>query len=91
MTYGEIIAEVNGYRKRERSELQKQAMFTHTLGGLIGLATNEPKKYPTTAKDAFKGMGIFDEDKKPVKQDWRIMKERMKQYAYLKKKEGEKV
>lgn len=91
MTYGEIMAKVNAYRKNFKEDLQLQAMFIHKLGGLVGLAVNEPKKYPSTVKIAFEGMGIFDEDKEPTKQDWRIMKERMQTYANLKKKRGDSI
>lgn len=90
MTYAEIVAVINVYRKNFKEDLQMQAMFAHKLAGLIGLAVNEPKKYPSTAKEAFEKMGIFDEEKEPVKQDWRIMKERMNRYnTYLKQKRGE--
>lgn len=92
MTYAEIIAKVKAHRKVEKEQIQLKAMFTYKLGNLIGLAFNEPSKYPSTVKLAFEGMGIFDEEEKePVKQDWRIMKERMQTYANLKKKRGESI
>ncbi|WFA10329.1 hypothetical protein [Tissierella sp. Yu-01] len=89
MTYGEVIAAIEGYQRRFKAKLQTQAMFTYKLGELIGIAVNDPKKYPQNTKEAFKQMGIFDEDKEPIKQDWQIMKERMNKYAYLHKKRGE--
>ena len=93
MTYEEIMAKVKAHRKMEKEQIQLKAMFTYKLGNLIGLAFNEPNKYPSTVKLAFDGMGIFDEEieKEPVKQDWRIMKERMQTYANLKKKRGESI
>lgn len=91
MTYAEIMTKVNACRKNEKQETKLKAMFIHKLGGLIGIAVNEPKKYPSTAKEAFDKMKIFDEDKEPIKQDWRIMKERMNTYANLKKRRGDSI
>lgn len=90
MTYGEIIAKIEAYRKIEKQKIQLQAMFIYKLGNLIRIAFNDPKKYPSNVKQAFKEMGIFDEDINITKQqDWRIMKERMNRYAYLHRKRGE--
>ncbi len=89
MTYIEIMTVVENYRKKLKEDLQIKAMFTHKLGSLIGIAINDPKKYPSNAKEAFEKMKIFDDEDEPKKQDWQIMKERMNQYAYLRKKRGE--
>lgn len=90
MTYGEIITQIKAYRQKEKVQMQLQAMFIYKLGSLVGIAFNDPKKYPSNVKQAFKEMGIFDEDINITKQqDWRIMKERMNRYAYLHRKRGE--
>lgn len=93
MTYGEIIAAIEGYQKRFKNNLQIQAMFVYKIGEFVGIAVNEPKKYPKNPKEAFKKTGIFDdvEEVEPKKQDWQIMKERVNRYAYLKRKRGESI
>lgn len=93
MTYREIITAIEGYQKRFKNDLQIQAMLIYKMGELVGIAVNEPKKYPKNAKEAFKKTGIFDNsgDEEIKKQDWQIMKERVNRYAYLKKKRGESI
>lgn len=90
MTYGEIIAAIDGYQSRFKAELQTKAMFVYKLGELIGIAVNDPKKYPSNVKKAFaKAWFLDDVMDEPKKQDWMTMKERMSRYAYLHKKRGE--
>ena len=96
MTYAEIITAINANNKKlERDwkeNLQAQAIIAYKLGELIGIALNDPKKYPANVEEAFPK--IFDDIKSdgPSKQqDWQIMKARIEQYNYLhKQKRGEK-
>lgn len=91
MTYAEIITAINANNKKLEREwkenLRGQAIIAYKLGELIGIAFNEPKKYPGTVKEAFPK--VFDDDTKddgPSKQqDWQIMKARIEQYNYLRK------
>lgn len=92
MTYGEIMAAIEGYQKRFKSDLQMQAIFTYKLGELIGIAVNDPKKYPGNVKEAFKKTRIFDdiEEGTSKQQNWQVIKERVNNYnTYLKQKRGE--
>lgn len=91
MTYKEISITIEAYDKNHKEEIQMQALFTYKLGELIGIAVNDPKKYPNNAKEAFKQMKIFDEDTQNEQQDWQITKERINRYnSYRKMKRGEK-
>lgn len=89
MTYKEIKTAIEGKQKSIKQDMQIQANMIHQLGSLIGVAVNEPKKYPRTAKEAFPK--LFDDAKPPTKQqDWQVMKARIEQYnSYLKQKRGE--
>jgi hypothetical protein len=89
MTYAEIKAAIEGNQKRTKQDMQIQANMIHQLGSLIGVAVNEPKKYPRTTKEAFPK--LFNDAKPPTKQqDWQVMKARIEQYnTYLKQKRGE--
>ncbi len=92
MTYAEIMAAIEGTQKKTKSEIQIQASLVHKLGSLIGLAVNDPKKYPSTSKDAFPK--LFDDlvEDTSKQQPWQIMKERLNDYnAYLKRKRGENI
>ena len=91
MTYGEIIAAIEGSQRRFKAEAQMQAGLIYRLGSLVGIAVNDPKKYPRTISKAFPGLFDGVDEERPMQQDWRIMKERMNTYStYLKRKRGEK-
>lgn len=90
MTYAEIVAAIEGNQKKMKQDMQIQAIMTYKLGELIGIAFNDPKKYPSNPKKAFEKMGIFDDEDDKQGQDWRVTKARIEQYnAYLKQKRGE--
>lgn len=93
MTYAEIKGSIDAHHNRKKEDLQLKAMFSYKLGELIGIAMNDPKKYPANVKAAFEKSGIFDEEKDQYRkqQDWQIMKDRINKYSYLKKKRGETV
>lgn len=90
MTYGEIIAAIEGNQRRVKQEIQIQASLLYKLGDLLRFSFNEPNKYPTL-QEAFPK--LFDDteaiNQKPKQQDWRIMKERISAYARYKRKRGE--
>lgn len=85
MTYKEIIAAIQGNQRRVKSELKIHATLTYKLGNLIGVAVNDPSKYPKIT-EAFPGM--FDEPKR--QQNWQLMKARIEAYAAERRKRGEK-
>lgn len=90
MTYGEIIAAVEGKQRALKAEAQLKASLVYQLGNLVGLGFHEPKKYPSSLKKAFPGL-FEDADDSPKQQNWQIMKERINAYNdYLKRKRGEK-
>lgn len=92
MTYKEIKTAIEGNQKKLRQDMQMQAVMTYKLGELIRIAFNDPKKYPSSPKKAFKNTGIFDDvNEMPTKQqDWQVMKARIEHYNSLrKKKRGE--
>lgn len=86
MTYGEIIAAIEGNQRKVKQEMQIQASLMYKLGDLLRFAFNEPNKYPTL-QEAFPK--LFDDIEKPKQQDWRIIKERITAYAEQKRKRGE--
>ncbi|MDD3840758.1 MAG: hypothetical protein PHP06_09350 [Clostridia bacterium] len=89
MTYGEIRAAIEGNQKKLKTQMQIKASIAYQLGSLVGIAFNEPEKYPKIEK-AFPN--LFDDviDNEPRQQSWQIMKARIEQYnTYLKQKRGE--
>lgn len=84
MTYGEIIATITAYNKRNKVEAQLQASIQYKLADLIGMSVgrllDEKTKFPPI-EEAFPG--LFDEliVKKDKKQNWQLMKERMTDFA----------
>lgn len=84
MTYKEILAAIQGNHRRVKSELQIQASLIYKLGNLLGVAVNNPAKYPTL-NEAFPGM--FEEPKR--QQNWELMKSRIEAYAAERRKRGE--
>ncbi|MCY9513318.1 hypothetical protein [Paenibacillus apiarius] len=65
--------------------MQIQASLVYKLGNLIGIAVNDPAKFPKV-NDAFPG--LFD-DPKTKQQNWQLMKERIAAYAAERRKRGE--
>lgn len=53
MTYSEVIETIDAYTERKRQEWEMQAGMYYTLANLIGIAFNDPKKFPRTLKDAY--------------------------------------
>lgn len=64
--------------------MEWQAVLAYKLASLVGVAVNDPKKYPDLKK-AFPG--VFDSlETAPKQQPWQVMKERIE--AHRKKKRG---
>jgi hypothetical protein len=88
MTYGEIVDTITAHNKRKKSQMQQDASLYYSLANLIGLSVgrllDEKIKMPEIT-DAFPT--LFDDiiPKKPVQTDWRIIKERMTDFANNKK------
>ncbi|SHH55885.1 hypothetical protein [Sporanaerobacter acetigenes] len=90
MTYGEIIEAIESNQRKTKLAMQFQANIAYQLGSLIGIAFNDPKKYPTSAKEVFPSLFEEEIEEEPKQQDWQIMKERIEKYnTYLKQKRGE--
>lgn len=90
MTYGEIIAAIEGFQQRFKIEAQLHAGMVYKLGSLIGVSVNDPKKYPKNIQKAFPNLFTDTNDEEPKQQDWQVMKERISSYnEYLKQKRGE--
>jgi hypothetical protein len=57
MTYIEVIEEIEAYNKRHENEYKEQmrlrASMDYQLAQLIGIAFNDPKKYPKTLQKAY--------------------------------------
>lgn len=81
MTYVEVIEEIEAYNKRHENEYTEQlrlrATMDYQLAQLVGVAFNDPKKYPKTLQKAYPG--IFKENS--PKMTWQEHKENMKRYA----------
>lgn len=90
MTYAEIMAAIEGNQRKTKLEMQIQASMIHQLGSLVGIAFNDPKKYPSSAKEVFPSLFEEEIEEEPKQQDWQVMKERIERYnTYLKQKRGE--
>jgi hypothetical protein len=93
MTYAEIVASINGFNNRQKSELQLNALISYRQAGLIsalvGIAFGSKQQYPTIT-DAFPG--IFPElEKAPQQQqNWQVMKARVEEYAAAKRDEAKR-
>lgn len=89
MTLYEIRAAIKGYNKNLENKMKLDAALAYELAGLVGIAINDPKKYPKSVDKAFPGM--FKEEL-GKQQDWRVMKQRIEDYnMYMKLKRGEKI
>jgi hypothetical protein len=90
MTYKEILASIEGYQKRQKSELQTKALIAYrqadTLAMLVGIVFGSKQQHPAL-QDAFPG--IFPELEQPRQQSWEIMKARVEAYAAEKRMRGE--
>jgi len=90
MTYGEIVTAIEGNQNKMKLQMQFQANLVYQLGALVGVAFNEPNKYPQSAKEVFPK--LFEDliDSEPKQQNWQVMKARIEEYnSYLKQKRGE--
>lgn len=79
MTAGEIG--LSAYVKQEQNKefAQTLAWIVYNGAALTGVAVNEPKRFPRL-EDAFPS--LFE---RKEQQDWRLMRERMEEYAKMKK------
>ena len=80
MTVDEIsmIAQVKQEQNKELAQMI--AWIVYNGAALVGVAINEPKKFPQL-EDAFPS--LFE---KRGQQDWRMMKERMESFAKVKER-----
>lgn len=85
MTYKEIIETIKAYNRRKKADMQFQASIQYRLADLIGASVgrllDDKIKLPPI-EEAFPT--LFDdiiEKQTRKQQDWRIMKERMKDFA----------
>lgn len=57
MTYPEIVDEINAFGRRREADFRDRerlrAKMDYQLAGLIGVAFNDPKKFPKTLKEAY--------------------------------------
>ena len=57
MTYMEVVEEIEAFNRRHENEYKEKsrfrASFDYQLAQLIGIAFNEPKKYPKTLQRAY--------------------------------------
>lgn len=78
MTFAEVRDEVDAFNRRRKirakEQQQLQAVTDYQLAQLIGLAFNDPKKYPKDIRKAYPY--LFDSSA-----DWRENKEQFRRYA----------
>jgi hypothetical protein len=83
MTYGEIVASIEGFYKRQKTEFQMNSIVAYRQADLIAsLVSNVlgSKHQPPSIQEAFPG--IFPEiEQQPQQQKWQIMKARIEAYA----------
>jgi len=79
MSVDEIALVIAAKQEAEKEQAQMQAWFIYNSAALTAVATNEPKKFPKL-EEAFPS--LFE---KKGQQDWRLMKERMENFAKAKK------
>lgn len=96
MTLKEITAAINAKGKINRNELKQQAELLHSIATLIGIAVNDPKKYPAFEKAfpklAESQQNVTGKPQTPAQQPWEVMKARVSAYAAEaeRRKRGEK-
>ncbi|MCL2378307.1 MAG: hypothetical protein FWC77_04180 [Defluviitaleaceae bacterium] len=78
MTVDEITLAVHAKQQRNKEHAQTLAWIIYNNAALTGVAINNPAKFPSL-ENAFPG--LFE---RQVHQDWRVMKERMEEYAKAK-------
>ncbi|WP_133297973.1 hypothetical protein [Paenibacillus paeoniae] len=93
MSYGEILAAINGYQERQKYDMQMQAVMGYRQAQLIGSLVSKlmgGKHKAPTLQDAYPG--VFPEEVLQRKQqDWRVMKERIAAHGdQYKRKRGER-
>ena len=81
MSADEIEFVVRAGQDEKEEQLQKQAWLLYNHAALSSVAVNDPKKFPTL-QNAFPSLFKQTETSK---QDWRLMKERMEEYAKAKR------
>ena len=79
MSTDEIALSTQVKHEQKKELAQMLAWIIYNGAALIGVAINEPKKFPKL-EDAFPN--LFE---KKEQQDWRVTKERMEAYAKMKK------
>jgi hypothetical protein len=92
MTYGEIVAAIEGYKTRRKLELEAKAaiQYEHAtfLGGVISRVLGGKNKIPSL-QEAFQSVfGEYQEPKIKKQQDWRVMKERVSNFAEIQRRNG---
>ena len=75
----EISLAVSAEQERNKELAQTLAWIVYNGAALTGVAVNDPKKFPALA-DAFPS--LFE---KKEQQDWWVMKQRVEDYAKMKK------
>ena len=75
MTTEEVAQVVHARQEQVKEQAQLMAWIAYNGAALTGVAINEPGKFPEL-EDAFPS--LFERE---TYQDWRIMKERMEDYA----------
>lgn len=96
MTYKEILTAIQAKQRHQEREMRLQAQMIHTLGSLVAVGVNSPKKYPKL-EDSFPHLfkqqivEKSDNSHQPqvVQQNWEIMKARVEAYAAERQKRGE--
>jgi hypothetical protein len=78
MTYAEVRDEVDAFNRRRKMKIKEQqqiqALADYQLAQLIGVAYNDPKKFPKNIKKAYPH--LFDSS-----EDWRESKDQFRRYA----------
>lgn len=80
MAPGEVNTAVELEREKQMEHYRTLAWIAYNTAALIGVAMNEPKKFPTI-EQAFPS--LFE---KKEQQDWWMMKQRVEDFAKAKKK-----
>lgn len=88
MTYGEILAAIKGFNKRQETDLQSKAIINYhqsnLIAHLVGIQLGS-KQAPQELHEAFPGIFPELERKAEIErikqQNWQIMKARVEAYA----------
>lgn len=84
MTADEIAFASYAKQEQNKEFAQMLAWIVYNGAALTGVAVNEPKKFPRI-EDSFPS--LFEQKEQ---QDWRVMKERMENYAKVRKRASRK-